>query len=222
MRSVRWSFRKLTTNREGYMVYIALIVAAGLVGVDQLFKWLAIQKLAPIDTYSVLMIGDREILNFTYTENSGAAFGIMSNQRYLLLIITIAAMIAAIYLLMSKRINHNFLIWSVSLIIAGGLGNLIDRIFRAYVVDYIDVRLINFAIFNFADCCVVIGTIGLLFYVIFLDGRLQKEKGINANAAEIDLEDEHDLDVVINKNNRPINVDDILDQYSSSKDKNNE
>lgn len=204
------------------MVYIALIVAIGLVGVDQLFKWLAIQKLAPIDTYSVLMIGDREILNFTYTENSGAAFGIMSNQRYLLLFITIAAMIAAIYLLLSKKIDHNFLIWSVALIIAGGLGNLIDRIFRSYVVDYIDVRLINFAIFNLADCCVVIGTIGLLFYVIFLDGKSQKEKEINADTAKIDSDEEIDLDVVINKNSNPIDVDDILDQYSSTKDKSNE
>lgn len=204
------------------MVYIALIVAAGLVGVDQLFKWLAIQKLTTIDTYSVLMIGDREILNFTYTENSGAAFGIMSNQRYLLLFITIAAMIAAIYLLVSKKINHNFLIWSVSLIIAGGLGNLIDRIFRAYVVDYIDVRLINFAIFNFADCCVVIGTIGLLYYVVFLDGKSHKGKEIKADTDKIVLEEEPDLDVVINKNNSPIDVDDIIDRYSSTKDKSNE
>ena len=203
------------------MVYIALIVAAGLVGVDQLFKWLAIQKLEPIDTYSVLMIGDKEVLNFTYTENSGAAFGILSNQRYLLLIITIAAMIAAIYLLASKKINHNFLIWSVSLIIAGGLGNLIDRIFRAYVVDYIDVRLINFAIFNFADCCVVIGTIGLLIYVIFLDGRTQKDKALDTGDAGNISEEEDGLDMSIDSS-ASLDVDDILAQYSRSKDEGNE
>ncbi|NMA79913.1 MAG: signal peptidase II [Clostridiales bacterium] len=203
------------------MVYIALIVAAGLVGVDQLFKWLAIQKLEPIDTYSVLMIGDKEVLNFTYTENSGAAFGILSNQRYLLLIITIAAMIAAIYLLASKKINHNFLIWSVSLIIAGGLGNLIDRIFRAYVVDYIDVRLINFAIFNFADCCVVIGTIGLLIYVIFLDGRTQKDKALDTGDAGNIPEEEDGLDMSIDSS-ASLDVDDILAQYSRSKDEGNE
>lgn len=208
------------------MVYIALIVAAGLIGLDQLFKWLAIQNLMPIDTYPVFAIGDKEILNFTYTENSGAAFGIMSNQRYLLLFITIAAMIAAIYLLMSKKITHNFLIWCVTLIIAGGIGNLIDRLFRAYVVDYIDVRVINFAIFNFADCCVVIGTIGLLYYVIFLDGKAKKAKiDIHSEGTEqptMNSLDEDNMDIVIKKMDRPIDIDDIVDQYSSVKDEKNE
>ena len=61
--------------------------------------------------------------------------------------------------------KSNFLIWSVALVIAGGVGNLIDRIFRHFVIDYIEVRLINFAVFNFADCCVVIGTIMIVCYL---------------------------------------------------------
>ena len=63
---------------------------------------------------------------------------------------------------------------SIVLIIAGGAGNLFDRIFRGFVVDYFEVKLFNFAVFNFADCCVVIGAIMLLFYTIFLD-KTKKE-----------------------------------------------
>lgn len=75
----------------------------------------------------------------------------------------------------SKK-QQPFLIWSVALIISGGIGNLIDRIFLGYVVDFIDLRIINFAVFNFADCCVVIGVIMVFIYVLFLSGRKEKTK----------------------------------------------
>ena len=73
-------------------------------------------------------------------------------------------------------------ITSLALIISGGVGNLIDRffngeaLFKGKVVDYVDFRLINFAVFNFADCCVVIGTILLVVYLIFYDN----EKTLNS------------------------------------------
>ena len=61
------------------------------------------------------------------------------------------------------------------LIIGGGIGNLIDRIFRTFVVDYIHVKFVKFAIFNFADCCVVVGTILFIFYFLFLEGKRIKK-----------------------------------------------
>lgn len=57
-------------------------------------------------------------------------------------------------------------IWSMSLIVAGGIGNLIDRVIRGEVVDFIDVRIINFAVFNVADICAVLGALGLLLFVV--------------------------------------------------------
>lgn len=60
-------------------------------------------------------------------------------------------------------------------VLGGGIGNLIDRIFRHYVVDFLDFRLINFAVFNFADCCVVVGTILLFVYVLFFMDKNKKE-----------------------------------------------
>ena len=61
-------------------------------------------------------------------------------------------------------------------IIGGGIGNLIDRIFRGYVVDYVHVRFIQFPIFNFADCLVVIGTIMIIIYFLFIEGRKKTDE----------------------------------------------
>jgi len=64
----------------------------------------------------------------------------------------------------------------MTVIIAGGIGNLIDRIRLGYVVDYIEIRLFHFAIFNFADICVTVGMVILLIYIIFIEGRKEAVK----------------------------------------------
>ena len=64
----------------------------------------------------------------------------------------------------------------MALIVAGGLGNLIDRVIRGEVVDFIDVRIINFAVFNVADICAVLGAIGLLLFVVIDEIKEQKNK----------------------------------------------
>lgn len=152
------------------MLYITLAAAAVLVGVDQLIKVWALNNLkgasAPVQ---FIKFGDREIINLSYYENTGAAFSILRDKLPFLIIITSLFLIAAIVLLVTKKIKKPFMVASVGLIIAGGVGNLIDRIFRGFVVDYIEVRLFNFAVFNFADCCVVIGAALMLLYVLFFD-----------------------------------------------------
>ena len=87
-------------------------------------------------------------------------------------------MVFCIYYMIKHKSNR-FVVISLSLIVSGGLGNIIDRIFRnGLVVDYLDVKLFKFAIFNFADCCVVIGVILLLVYMLFFDksSGVEKEK----------------------------------------------
>ncbi|MEG1994096.1 MAG: signal peptidase II, partial [Oscillospiraceae bacterium] len=74
------------------------------------------------------------------------------------------------------KIQNKCLIISLVLIISGGVGNLIDRIRLGFVVDYLDFRLINFPVFNFADCCVVIGTALVLIYVFFIEPKEKKMK----------------------------------------------
>ena len=147
------------------MTYIALIVAAVLVGVDQLIKYIVDTTMSVGDSIAVW----NGVFHWTYIHNTGAAFGIFENQRWLLVGLTSVVILLLIIVLLLKKIRSPFLIWSLSLIIAGGIGNLIDRIFRHYVIDYIEVRLINFAVFNFADCCVVVGTILVVCYLLFGD-----------------------------------------------------
>lgn len=153
------------------MTAIVLIVSALLVLADQLIKLWVLGALpgAP----SVTLIPG--FLQLTYVENRGAAFGIFQGRVGLLSIVTLAVIAAAVWLLVRGKIRHKLAMWSVGLIIAGGLGNLIDRIFRTFVVDYLDVSpLFRFPVFNFADCCVVVGTILLAVWLLFLEGRDKK------------------------------------------------
>ena len=99
-------------------------------------------------------------------------------MRWILVGVTAALMVFCIYYMIKHKSNR-FVVISLSLIVSGGLGNIIDRIFRnGLVVDSLDVKLFKFAIFNFADCCVVIGVILLLVYMLFFgkSSGVEKEK----------------------------------------------
>lgn len=154
------------------IIGIVLAVSAFLVAVDQLLKVWALQTLA--GGPSILVIPG--LLQFTYVENRGAAFGIFQGRVGLLSLFTLAVIVVALILLIRGRLRHPLLMWSVGLIIAGGVGNLIDRVFRSFVVDYIDISpLFSFPVFNFADCCVVIGTAMLAVYMLLIDGRKKSD-----------------------------------------------
>ena len=154
------------------VIGIVLAVSAFLVAVDQFLKVWALQTLA--GGPSILVIPG--LLQFTYVENRGAAFGIFQGRVGLLSLFTLAVVVALILLIRGK-LRHPLLMWSVGLIIAGGVGNLIDRVFRSFVVDYIDISpLFSFPVFNFADCCVVIGTAMLAVYMLLIDGRKKTDE----------------------------------------------
>jgi signal peptidase II len=137
-----------------------------LIGIDRLTKWLAVQFVMPELTIPVVGIGGFEILNFTYLENTGAAFGIFRGQQMFLIVVTGLFTVGAIAILFSGKIKSKLMLMSITLIIGGAVGNLIDRIFYGYVVDFIELKFINFAIFNFADMCVVVGAFLMCFCVI--------------------------------------------------------
>ena len=148
-------------------VYLSLFGAALLIGLDQLTKYWAVTVLKPIKTIPIIP----EVFHLTYYENTGAAFSILEGRIPFLILLTAAVLIVALAALLTRRIEGKPLIASVSLIIAGGAGNLIDRIFRGFVVDFFDFRLINFAVFNVADVCVVVGTFFMMIYILFLESR---------------------------------------------------
>ena len=158
------------------MVYIPLIVIALLVGTDQLVKIWADNNLIGKGSVPFIHFGDIQIINLSYCENTGAAFSIFENNIIFLILITSIFLIFGIWVIMARKIKHKLALLSVTLILAGGVGNLIDRIFRGYVIDYLEVKLFRFAVFNFADCCVVIGAILLAVYVIFFDKSSKDDK----------------------------------------------
>ncbi len=153
---------------------VALLYALGIVVIDQIIKIIAIKHLAPISTFPII----KDVLHLTYVENRGAAFGIFQNQKWFLIGVTGIFLVVMLILLIKKKFSSSkLLVFTMASIIAGGIGNLIDRVFRGFVVDYIDFRLINFAVFNFADCCVVVGTFFLFFFLLFMSDSKKTEIG---------------------------------------------
>ena len=115
-------------------------------------------------------------MHLTYLENDGAMFGSFSGMRWILVIVTSILMGFCIFYMIRHR-KEKMLVFCLTLIISGGLGNIIDRLFRGgRVVDYLDLQLFDFAIFNFADCCVTIGAALLLIYIIFFDKSGKKSQ----------------------------------------------
>lgn len=150
--------------------YLALLLSAVLVVADQLLKVAVQHWLKPVGDVPLI----DGVLHLTYLENRGMAFGMMQGQKWLLIWVTAIVLLVLIAAIMMGKIRKPATLFTVAVIIGGGVGNLIDRIYRGYVIDFIYVKIINFAIFNFADICVTCGTIVLLF--ILLREMVQEEK----------------------------------------------
>lgn len=149
--------------------YIWLGIAALLVGLDQLVKFWAEHTLS--QTQTIPLIPD--VFHLTYVQNFGAAFSTMQNRRFLLIGLTGVLLAAILVLLVTRKMRSPMMVASWSLILAGGTGNLLDRIFRTggYVVDLFDFRLIHFPVFNVADIYVCAGTMLFLIYFLFFERR---------------------------------------------------
>ena len=162
----------------------ALVLAAVLVGVDQITKLVATTywQQAPC----VLWDG---VLELTYTQNTGMAWGMMAGFRWVLVAVTAVIIVALLIALLLSRLRHPLMRVAASLIIAGGIGNLIDRVSVGYVVDFIYVKLIRFPVFNFADCCVCIGAVLLLLYLLFWDPKLRGKERDGDGTKELDNRD---------------------------------
>lgn len=148
-----------------------------LAAVDQLLKAAVVAYLQPVGTITVIP----GLLEWKYTENRGAAFGILADQRWIFMLLTICVVAAAVFFLLFKRCQSKLLIIALILLISGGVGNLIDRIVLGYVIDYIFVTFFPF-IFNFADCCVCIGAVLFILYILFFEEK--NRQTMSAEGAE--------------------------------------
>lgn len=175
-------------------LFVAIYAAiAALVGVDQWIKIWAIENLQGQPSRSFLPIGDFDWMHLTYTENTGAAFSILSGSRVFLIVFPLVMIVFCVAMLHRSYRAHRWVLVTLPLMIAGGIGNLIDRIFRGgAVVDYLDLQLFDFAIFNFADCCVSIGVILLIICILFVEKEEPTAKKL-PNAKRVPFEREAPL-----------------------------
>lgn len=155
------------------MLAIYVLVAVLVAALDQIIKCLVVTFLKPVSSVSAIP----GLLDLTYVENRGVAFGMFSNMRIVFIIVTSIVIILFAYLL-SKNYKKSILFsLSAAFIIGGGLGNLIDRIFVGYVVDYLSLSFFP-PVCNFADYAITAGTVMLIVYLLFFSDKDKKiEKG---------------------------------------------
>ena len=147
-----------------YIAY-SLMIAIGIL-LDQITKILVV-KFIPLDSTVPLI---RDVLHLTHIRNVGAAFGMLGGHRWVFIILSTVTIIAiSLYLYLGHAENKLYAV-SLSMIISGGIGNMIDRLALGYVVDFIDFRAFDFWkwIFNGADSFVCVGA-GLLILALILD-----------------------------------------------------
>lgn len=155
--------RKICVSKKLLFIIDCVIIAVLLL-LDQFTKHLAVTGLKGRQPIALI----KGVLELEYLENRGVAFGMFQNQRVMILLIGILFMAAIGFVMFRMPIGKKFTVLHVvfSCIVAGGIGNMIDRVSLGYVVDFISFVLIDFPIFNVADCYVVCATV--LLFVMFL------------------------------------------------------
>ncbi len=142
---------------------LSLLIVAVLTVIDQLTKY-AVLSTVKVNGPVEILFG---LFQFRYVENTGAAFSSFSNNTTMLSVFTAGIIIACFVVLFTRKIEPLFPNICLLLIVSGGLGNLIDRIHYGFVVDFIEPLFVNFAVFNFADCCITVGVFLLVGYEIY-------------------------------------------------------
>lgn len=162
---------------------ITIISMLLLVALDQIIKLFVVEYLEPIGTLPLV----EGFLQLHYAENTGAAFSSMSGHTDLLSIFTIIIIVIGIILLTTKRIKFGVEYVCTAIMISGGIGNLIDRLYRGFVVDFIEPLFIDFAIFNFADILITCSAVVLcvwMFYDAYRASKKEKEQKNNERSAD--------------------------------------
>lgn len=146
-----------------YIKWFAIFLI--LIAIDQFTKQLAIMELKGNSGITII----NNVFKLFYLENHGAAFGIFQKQRIPLLIVTIFVLIFIGYIFRKVPCESKFsaLKWILIILAAGAVGNMIDRMINGYVVDFLYFQLINFPVFNIADCYVVVGAVLAVILIIF-------------------------------------------------------
>ncbi len=147
------------------MIYA--IIAAAVLAADIFTKLWAEGALKPIGTLPII----EDIFHLTYLENRGIAFGLFSGGRIVFVIVSLVvlAVLAFVLLKTEKSLRTVWLKGGSALIFGGALGNMIERVVKGYVVDFLDFRIIDFPVFNIADIAVCVGAGMLIIHFLFAE-----------------------------------------------------
>lgn len=159
-----------------YIAYVHLekVLFVGIIALDQYSKALVEMNMFPGETIPII----QDIFHITYVQNPGAAFGIMPyQQNFFIGIGSLMLIFAAIYYSRLKNINVIMKYGGICAA-AGALANMIDRIRTGIVIDLLDMRIINFPVFNIADVAIVIGMISLMYMVLFKSEDMENFKEV--------------------------------------------
>ena len=159
------------------MWYIVLLAAC--VAGDQLLKGWVVSHLA-VGESAPLLPG---VVQLTRLHNTGAAWSSFSGKTGLLAAVTIVLMLAVAWLLVKRIVRHPLGVTAGVLVLGGGIGNVIDRVCRGYVVDMFDLQFVDYPIFNLADCFVVVGVVLGAAYYLWCDDKYDKKKEPKDDAA---------------------------------------
>ena len=157
---------------------ITAAVIALLVGIDLLTKYFVVTDLKPVGE-KMLIPG---VLQFSYVENTGAMMGMLGGKTTLMIVAAFIALAVLFALIITKKIRFGFLYCCIIAIVSGGIGNIIDRVVRGYVVDFIEFLFVDFYVFNFADCLITVGAFLIIGYEIYNMIKEQKNKKVEQNA----------------------------------------
>lgn len=150
----------------------SLTVIISMVLTDQLIKYFVDLYLKPVSV-KMLIPG---FLQLHYFENDGAMMGFMSGKTELMTLASVICMVGILAVILSGKFKFGVDYVCLVFMAAGGFGNIIDRILRGYVIDYIEVLFVDFYIFNFADCLVTCSAFMLIFYEIYSVYKEYKSK----------------------------------------------
>ncbi len=155
----------LETNNKKTNYIFAIIGFIFLLALDRFTKYLAVTHLKGTEGIDLIP----GVLRLEYLENTGAAFGVMQGMQGVLLLVTIIVLLGILYIYMRipEGKKYNILRVVAVFIIAGAIGNMIDRFLNNFVVDFIYFSLIDFPVFNVADCYITLSVILLFLLVLF-------------------------------------------------------
>lgn len=162
---------KLNKSKFKYFT-VSFIVMAFLVAVDQIIKYFVELNLRPVSVMSLIP----GVIQLHYHRNDGAMMGFLDGKITTVTVLAVICMIGIIILMFTDIIKTKLDYICIVMIASGGIGNIIDRIYRGYVVDYIEYLFIDFYIFNFADCLITVGAFLMIFYQLYLLIKENKAK----------------------------------------------